>query len=312
MSTYGPGQPQDVVTGEAVALDLRLAQLPTRALALMIDMVLQVGTLIALILVVGALGGSLDGTATAALLLVVMVSVIVGYPLVLETLTRGRTVGKLAFGLRVVRDDGGAIRFRQALARALVEVVEIWLLFGVPALFCSLLNPKGKRIGDLAAGTVVVRERVPAEAGARAEMPPELAGWAAATDMGRVPDDLALAIRQFLARAPGLDGQVRWNMGQRLTADVLPWLVPKPPPGSTNERLLSAVIAERRRRDQHRMAGEAAAARGWVQTPGTPSASTTSATMTSPDPYAVPIDPAAGSSGPSGSWSSDGGFQAPS
>jgi uncharacterized RDD family membrane protein YckC len=206
VSTYGPGHPQDVVTGEAVALELRLAQLPTRALALMIDMALQVGALIGLFLVVGALGGSLDGTATAALFLVVTVSVIVGYPLVLETLTRGKTVGKLAFGLRAVRDDGGAIRFRQALARALIEVVEIWLLFGVPALFCSLINPKGKRIGDLAGGTVVVRERVPAEAGARAEMPPELASWAASADMGRVPADLALAIRQFLARAPSLDG----------------------------------------------------------------------------------------------------------
>ncbi len=301
MSTYGPGQPQDVVTGEAVALELRVAQLPSRALALMIDMALQIGALIALFLVVGAVSGSLDGTATAALLLVVTVAVIVGYPLALETLTRGRTLGKLAFGLRAVRDDGGAIRFRQALARALIEVVEIWLLLGVPALFCSLINPKGKRIGDLAAGTVVVRERVPAEAGARAEMPPELAHWAAATDMGRVPADLALAIRQFLARAPALDSQVRWSMGQRLTADVLPWLVPKPPPGSTNERLLAAVIAERRRRDQHRMAGEAAATRTWAQAPGaTPST----------NPYAVPVDPASGTSRPPGP--TDGGFQAPS
>ena len=96
MSTYGPPQPHDVVTGEAVALELRLAQLPTRALALMIDMIIQVVLLFGLFLLLSAGGGSLDDAAGAALSLVVIVGVLVGYPLVLETLTRGRTVGKYA------------------------------------------------------------------------------------------------------------------------------------------------------------------------------------------------------------------------
>ena len=137
-----------------------------------------------------------------------------------------------------MRDDGGSIRFRHALVRALIEFVEIWLLLGIPALFCSLANSKGKRFGDLAAGTVVVRERAPVEASARAAMPPELAGWAAVADVGRVPDDLALAARQFLVRAPALDPNVRWSMSQRLATDVFPWLAP-PPPQSSAERLLA-------------------------------------------------------------------------
>jgi hypothetical protein len=90
-------------------------------------------------------------------------------------------------------------------------------------------------------------------------------------------------------------------MGQRLTADVLPWLIPKPPPGSTNERLLAAVVAERRRRDQHRMAGEAAATRTWVEAQDT---------TRSPNPYAVPDNPAA--QPPPHSGPADGGFRAPS
>ena len=97
----------------------------------------------------------------SGLAIVVLVLIIVGYPVAFETLTRGRSLGKLALGLRVVRDDGGAARFRQALIRGLFEVVEIWILLGVPAIICSLLNSRGKRIGDLAAGTVVVRERTP-------------------------------------------------------------------------------------------------------------------------------------------------------
>ncbi len=264
MSTYGTPQPREVVTGEAVALELRLAQLPTRGLSLMLDMFIQLTLLFGLVLLLTIGGGSLDDAAGAAAALVVIVGVIVGYPLAFETATRGKTPGKYALGLRAVRDDGGSIRFRHALARALIEVVEIWLLLGIPAVFCSLANSRGKRFGDLAAGTVVVRERVPSKAGARADMPPELASWASTADVGRVPDDLALAARQFLVRAPQLTPEVRWSMGQRLASDVAPWLAP-PPPRVPPERLLAAVVAERRRRDEHRMASQAAAARAWAE-----------------------------------------------
>ena len=239
MSTYGPTPPRDVVTGEAVALELRLAQLPTRALAIMLDMSIQIGLLFVLAVLVGVTGTSLDTAAAAALSLVVVIGVIVGYPLALETLTRGKTVGKYALGVRAVRDDGGAIRFRHALVRALIEVVEIWLLVGIPAVFCSLVNSKGKRFGDLAAGTVVVRERAPAEAGSRAMMPPELIGWASGADVGRVPDDLALAARQFLVRAPELDRAVRWSDGSaaRGRRGAVAVAAPAPgPPGAAARR----------------------------------------------------------------------------
>ena len=89
-------------------------------------------------------------TATeGALSLTVIVLVIVGYPVIWETLTRGRSPGKFALGLRVVSDDGGPERFRQALVRGLAEVVEIWLLLGCPALICAVLSARGKRLGDL-------------------------------------------------------------------------------------------------------------------------------------------------------------------
>jgi uncharacterized RDD family membrane protein YckC len=282
MSGYGTAQP--VVTGEAVALELRLAQLPSRALALMIDMSIQVAALVVLFTLLGVAGGSLDTAALSAVSLVLIVGVLVGYPLVWETVSRGRSAGKYAFGLRVVRDDGGSTRFRHSLVRALIEVVEIWLLLGVPALFCSLSNSRAKRFGDLAAGTVVVRERMPAKGGTRAPMPPELAGWAAATDVGRVPDDLALAAWQFLVRAPELSPQVRWSMSQRLAADVTPWLTPPPPVGTPPERLLAAVVAERRRRDEQRMAAQASATQAWAAQPPPHAPTGASPTPMSPTP----------------------------
>src|ERR1700753_2337266 len=116
-----------VVTGEAVVLDVRIAQLPVRAVSALIDIVVVfLGYLISLVLWAGALG-QFDDAAAAAVMIIFTVLVFVGYPLVLETATRGRTLGKMAMGLRVVSDDGGPERFRQALFRALSSVIQIWI-----------------------------------------------------------------------------------------------------------------------------------------------------------------------------------------
>src|ERR1700729_330258 len=113
--------------------------------ALAIDIVVQLVVLIALSLAVlaGAGNGSLNAASEAAITLSLTVLVIVGYPTVFETLSRGRSLGKLALGLRVVSDDGGPERFRQALMRALAAVLEIWLTLGFLALVTSLLSPGG-------------------------------------------------------------------------------------------------------------------------------------------------------------------------
>ena len=173
----------------------------------------------------------------------------------LETLTRGRTLGKLWLGLRVVRDDGGPVRFRHALVRALLAVVEIYLTFGAVALFASLLSSRGKRLGDVLAGTVVVRERLPVHAAPLAVMPPPLAAWASTLDLSRVPDDLALAARQMLARAAELAPDVREAMAHRMADDLTRVTAPPPPPGTPALAFLAAVVAERRRRETARLGG---------------------------------------------------------
>ena len=97
-------------------------------------------------------------------MITVIVLTVVGYPVIWETTTRGRSPGKFALGLRVVSDDGGPERFRQALVRGLATMVDFWLVpfIGVPALICSLLSDKGKRLGDVFAGTFVIQQRLPA------------------------------------------------------------------------------------------------------------------------------------------------------
>lgn len=253
MSTTGGA---GVVTGEAVLLDVRAASFASRAVSGAIDLTLAGIALFAMVFVVGGLASSLDDAAASALLLVVFVAVAVGVPVLVETLTRGRTLGKLVMGLRTVRDDGGPIRLRQAVVRALVGFVEIWLLLGVPALVCSLLSPRSQRLGDLAAGTYVVRERASRQVSVMAHMPPHLAGWARSADIGRLPDGLALSVRQFLSRAPGMHAPAREAMGHELARAASAHVAPAPPASTRPEDFLAALLAERRRRDVERLARE--------------------------------------------------------
>ena len=245
----------DLVTGEAVVLDLRLARLASRGLAMAIDLLIQVAGLFLLLLTVSLSAGGLDDALLAALSIAIGVVVFVGYPVTLETLTRGRTVGKLAFGLRVVREDGGPIRFRQALVRGLAWFfVDFWVLgiAGAVALFVSLASVKGKRVGDFLAGTVVVRERIPVTGGPVTGMPPELAGWAAGLNVAAVPDNLALVVRQYLSRYDQLNPPARAMLGEQLARQVGACLgIPLPTDGWA-PTYLAAVLAERRTREQTR------------------------------------------------------------
>jgi uncharacterized RDD family membrane protein YckC len=252
--------PIELVTGEAVALDIRVARLASRALALFVDILLQIFILYICFIFVGLSATVLDSAVTAGLAIVFMVGVLVGYPTITETLTRGRTLGKLAVGLRVVGDDGGPERFRQALVRALAGFLEIWSLLGSPALITSLLNQRGKRLGDLFAGTIVIQDRVPVNVflGPVAMMPPPLAPWARSLELAMLPDNVAMAARQYLTRFWELAPRVRDAMGDRLMAEILRYVSPPPPPGFRPEIYLSAVLAERRRREEIRLAERAA------------------------------------------------------
>jgi len=253
----------DLVTGEAVVLDLQLARLPSRGLAFAIDTLIQGVVLAGLAAVVAAGVASVDDALAATVLLLVVVAVLIGYPVLFETLTRGRTLGKMALGLRVVREDGGPIRFRHALVRALAGFfVDFWALGlgGAVAVIVSLSSTKGKRVGDFLAGTVVIRERVPVHGGQVAVMPPQLADWAAGLELSRLPDDLALAVRQYLSRFPELHPGVREGLGRRLAGEVERYVGRAVPLGVPVPAYLSAVLAERRGREQARLARRASAA----------------------------------------------------
>ena len=264
-----------LVSGEAVEFDIRYARLGSRTLALLIDIGVQLVVALVLYFLLSMLiglafaGGFGDVALIVAGLAVVSVVVLVGYPAGMETLTRGRTLGKLAMGLRVVRDDGGPIRFRHALTRALVRVALEWPgllppLVWVPSLTTMLLNPQGKRLGDLAAGTIVIHDRTPATWGWVPAMPPPLAAWAGTLDLTGLGDDLALAVRHYLARNREIREPSRSRLGYSLASEVAACTTPPPPPGTPGWAYLAAVLAERNRRAMHRLArARAATATVW-------------------------------------------------
>ncbi|KNX37839.1 RDD family protein [Luteipulveratus halotolerans] len=247
---------EELITGEAVLLDVPPASLPARLGSGAIDMIVNViGMLLTLwALVTLALDASEASIQT--LFLLDLVTWLVAVPVAVETLTRGRTLGKLVFKLRTVRDDGGPIVFRHALTRGLVGFVELYLLSGVPALLSAMASTRARRLGDLAAGTYVVREANHIRIGPPPMPPPGLDSWARSADIAALPDGVALAVRQYLQRVAGLSPAARHTIGQGLLVQVLPLVSPPPPSGAPAEAVLAAVLAERRRRDSERIARE--------------------------------------------------------
>ncbi|MEC3958013.1 RDD family protein [Nocardia sp. CDC153] len=238
-------------TGEAVAVELPIARIPTRAAAFLLDLILQIiiGILLTLLFIVLLVWAGADSAWRDAAMLVAGVSALIGYPVLFETFSRGRSVGKMAVGLRVVRVDGGPIDFRHAVTRGLAGIVDFWMLgTGLIAIVVSMCSPQARRVGDALAGTVVVHDRSRLPFAALAAPPPWLAGWARQLDLSGLPDDLALSTRKYLLRFRTLTPEVQDQLGRALVIAVCARLRTPPPNGYPPLHILGAVLAERQRR----------------------------------------------------------------
>jgi uncharacterized RDD family membrane protein YckC len=245
-----------LVSGEGVVYELSHAGVGSRTVATLIDLAIEFVALTMLLTVTVALSGSGDSAATAAISVVMVVAVLAGYPIVTEWLTRGRTIGKLCMGLRVVRDDGGPIGFRQALVRGVAGLIlekpgllaPITTMIGFATMMFSSAE---KRVGDMMAGTFVLNERAGVHHSVAVRdfyVPYELQPWAATLDLSRLDDRLALSVRQFVLRVPEMTPAGQVALGEQLRAAVLAVIAPPPPPWAPTPSVLVAVLGERRRR----------------------------------------------------------------
>lgn len=206
----------EVETPEHIVLDYEIAGLGSRALAAIIDTALLTVWLIALSVIMARFVVPLGEWVLAIFTLLGFLSVWC-YFTFFEGLRNGQTPGKRWLGIRVVLDTGHAVTFGAAVARNLLRVADFLpppYLIG--AIFVGL-HPRGKRLGDLVAGTVVVRDR-PAEAmthpRAAGEAPlPEPSG----AGVPELADEEFHFLREFAERAPQLPAEVRARVAGRLT-----------------------------------------------------------------------------------------------
>jgi uncharacterized RDD family membrane protein YckC len=205
-------RPTGIVTPEAVVLEFETAGISSRALAKLIDLLI-LGLLLGIVLVIvglfGAASGTTDGSAFGVIVSVISgFLALFGYWCGLETWMRGRTVGKAALGLRVVTVEGGPIRFRHAFLRAVGGIVDFIIPPGGSAAIASaLLTPRTQRLGDLAAGTMVLRDRraVGVAAAVTYTLPPgEFADYHLRLDTSAMREADYLVLRRFLLRSKEL------------------------------------------------------------------------------------------------------------
>jgi uncharacterized RDD family membrane protein YckC len=249
-------EPARMVTPEAVALEFRTANLGSRILAYLIDMVVVVAGIVAGLFAVALLGQASDVVVPDWLALTIVLVLLpawwLGYFIAFETLWRGRTLGKAALGLRVVTREGAPVRFRHAAIRALLGLVDFLVLGGFLAVVFILFTRDNQRLGDLVAGTLVLRERSALAAPAPVVFgpPPGLEHYTATLDPGGLGTEEYLAVRTFLLRAASLPPGPRSALALQLADPLAARLRPPPPAGVSPELYLHCVAAAYQQRQR--------------------------------------------------------------
>jgi uncharacterized RDD family membrane protein YckC len=228
-----------IATPEGVELELVLAGVGSRFAASLLDVAVQLGAIFALAVVLGPLGN--NGFVLAAYLVAIFL-ILFAYDIALETWNRGRSIGKLAAGLRVVRAGGEPEGFLTAAVRNFLRIVDFLPAFYVVGVISILVTSRNQRLGDLAAGTLVVRERRQAVTPAATYLPPPGGAPFLEWDVSGVSVDDVATLRQFLERRVSLSPGARAHLATDLAARVRPKVVGAPE-GWHPESFLEAVVA---------------------------------------------------------------------
>jgi uncharacterized RDD family membrane protein YckC len=211
-----------IATPEGVSLELPLAGVGSRFVAALLDMMLQLFALVVLGFAVAAGGGG--GFAWAAIEAVSVFALFFVYPVAFELGARGRTLGKRWTGLRVISADGSPVTFRASVLRNLLRLVDILptaYLVGAIFIFATRHN---QRLGDLAAGTLVVHESRAAAPAPQplASLPEADPGELPAWDVSGLRAPELAALRRFMERRTSLDAVPRNLLARDLAERLRP------------------------------------------------------------------------------------------
>lgn len=239
-------QQDQVMTGEAVALDIRPANPVQILIGGAIDVFVELSIAIATFLTLFRYGSLPLEEAESIYSIIGLVTGFIIAPTAVETLSGGRSLGKWILSVQIVRDDGGRVRFRHAFIRSLVGIFEIVLTLGSGALIATLVNSRHKRLGDHVAGTYPISLELSELLPPPLRMPPELASWASRTDVSRIPASLVWQIRQFLNTNANFVPEKRASLAAELASRASAHVGTPPPEGTHPERFLAAVLVIRR------------------------------------------------------------------
>lgn len=241
-----------IVTPEGVVLEFETAGVASRGIAFLIDLALQLTVLLVVLIGLAITVGNASGGETlfVVVLLLVSFAVLFGYPAAMETFWNGRTLGHAALGLRVVTTDGAPTRFRHSAIRSIFRVVEGIVLFGAPAVIAMIFTPRDQRLGDLVAGTIVLRERSSSRLPIPVSFPPP-PGWdayVASLDVSAVTAEQYAIVRSFLLRVDELLPAARSQIAVRLANPLAVRMRHRPPPQVAPEIFLVCTAAAYQRR----------------------------------------------------------------
>ena len=224
-----------IATPEGVDVELTLAGIGSRFIAAFADFVLQWAVILAAALLLGVTGGDAEGWARAVFAIVFFL-VFFGYDVFFEVRSRGRTLGKRWTGLRVVRTGGRPVTFVPSCVRNVMRLVDFLPVAYAVGMLSIFVTQKNQRLGDLAAGTLVVRERPGSFTSTPAVVPATaraVDGW----DVSAVSAQDIGTVRQFLARRQSLADQARTDLASELERRLRPRVAGAPDELSPEEFL---------------------------------------------------------------------------
>ncbi len=206
------GRSRGLVTPEGVLLAFEPAGLASRTLSKSLDLAIQFGILLAIFSVAGiTASASSTATLTVVVLIIATAVILLVYPALMERFNGGRTVGQMAVGLRVVRVDGGPVGLGASAARAALLLVDLYASAGGIGGLSIALTRRHQRLGDMVAGTMVIREKTGAVEAPplQAVIPPQFVNFAGSLPLERIDaSDLALA-REVMRRSIVGEGGLR-------------------------------------------------------------------------------------------------------
>ncbi len=240
-----------IATPEGVEIELALAGIGSRLAARLIDVLIQAAIAAAVLLIFAETvdEDSLAGTLVAVIGILLAFGVFWGYDVAFEAFNGGKTPGKRALGVRVVGEHGEPVSFSTAAVRNILRLIDEYLTLWLGALVSMVRSKRTQRLGDMAAGTLVVKDR-PVEAGLEAGVGISTLGGldsASRWDTTQISEADLAAARRYLERRAQLTDHVRGHLAGDLAARLRP-KVGGGDPGLAPDQFLELLVAIKSRR----------------------------------------------------------------